>query len=79
MAAQTLTHLEPYCMPYSLKYIEATPEDVIWENLALTPYQRRVRLVLSWTVGIVLTMVWIIPGKPRLNPVQPTSRAETYI
>ena len=79
MAAQTLTHREPYYMPNSLKYIEATPEDVIWGNLALAPYQRRLRLVLSWTVGIVLTMGWIFPGKPRLSPVRPTSRAKKYI
>ena len=67
MAVQTLTHHEPYCMPYSLKYVEATPEDVIWKNLALNPYQRRLRVVLSWTVGIVLIMGWTIPGRPRLN------------
>ena len=67
MAAQTLTHHEPYCMPYSLKYVEATPEDVIWKNLTLNPYRRRLQVVLSWTVGIVLTIVWMFPGKPCLN------------
>ena len=67
MAAQTLTHHDPYCMPYSLKYVEATPEDVIWKNLALNPYQRRLRVALSWTVSIVLIMGWTIPGRPRLN------------
>ena len=76
MAAQTLTHHGPYCMPYSLKYVEATPEDVIWKNLALNPYQRRLRVVLSWTVGIVLIMGWTIPGRPRLNSAQSTSRAK---
>jgi hypothetical protein len=67
IAAQTLTHHEPYCMPYSLKYVEATPEDVIWKNLVLDPYRRRLRLVLSGTVGIVLIIGWSIPGKPCLN------------
>jgi hypothetical protein len=79
MAAQTLTHHGPYCMSNSLKCIEATPEDVIWENVVLNPYRRRVRLVLSRAVGIVLIIVWTIPGKPRLNLTQPTSRAETYV
>ena len=79
MAAQALTHHAPYCMPYSLKYVEATPENVIWENLALNPYGRRFRVVLSWTVGIVFIMIWIFLGKPRLNLTQPTSRAKTYI
>ena len=66
IAAQTLTHHEPYCMPNSLKYVETTPEDVIWKNLALNPYRRRLRLVLSWTVAIALMIVWTSPGKPRL-------------
>ena len=73
MAAQTLTHHDPYCMPYSLKYVEVTPEDVIWKNLALNPYQRRLRVVLSWTVGIILIMGWTIPGRLRLNSAQPMS------
>ena len=76
MAAQTLTHHGPYCMPCSLKYVEATPEDVIWKNLALNPYQRRLRVVLSWTVGVVSIMGWTIPGRPRLNSARSTSRAK---
>ena len=79
MAAQALTHHAPYCMPYSLKYVEATPEDVIWKNLTLDPYRRRFRVVLSWTGGILFIMIWTFPGKPRLNLAQPTSRAKTYI
>ena len=79
MAAQTLTHHEPYRMSNALKYVEATPEDVIWNNLVLNPYLRRLRLVLSRTVGILLTIIWTVPGKPHLNPAQPTSRAKlTY-
>ena len=79
MAAQTLTHHEPYRMPNSLKHVEATPEDVIWKNLVMNSYLRRLRLVLSRTVGILLTIVWTVPGKPRPNPAQPTSRAKTYV
>jgi hypothetical protein len=72
IAAQTLTHHEPYCMPNSLKYVEATPEDVIWKNLAMNPYRRRVRLALSRTAGIVLMICWAYPGKPHLNLARPT-------
>ena len=79
MAAQTLTHHGPYCMPYSLKSIEATPEDVIWKNLALNPYRRRLRVVLSWTVGIVLIMGWTIPGRPRLIQRNQRPELKTYI
>ena len=53
-------------MPNSLKYVETTPEDVIWKDLALNPYRRRLLLVLSWTVAIALMIVWTSPGKPRL-------------
>ena len=77
MAAQTLTHHEPYCMSNSLKYVETTPEDVIWENLVMNPYRQRLLLVLS-TVGILLMIVWTVPGKPRPNPAQ-SSRAKTYV
>jgi hypothetical protein len=79
MAAQALTHHEPYCMSNSLKYVEATPEDVIWKNLAINPYRRRVRLVLSRTVGIVLMIGWTIPGKSRLNLAQQISRTKADI
>ena len=65
MAAQTLTHHEQYCMSNSLKHVEVTPEDVIWNNLAMNPYERRLRLALSTIVGIILMIGWTIPGKPR--------------
>ena len=67
MAAQTLTHHEPYCMPYSLKYVEAIPEDVIWKNLTLNPYRRRLQLVIFRTVGIVMIIFLTTAGKSRLN------------
>jgi hypothetical protein len=62
MAAQTLTHHEPYRMSGSLKYIEVAPEDVIWNNLVMNPYERRVRLVLSWAATVGLIILWAIPG-----------------
>jgi hypothetical protein len=62
MAAQTLTHHEPYRMSGSLKYIEVAPEDVIWNNLVINPYERRVRLVLSWAATVGLIILWAIPG-----------------
>jgi calcium permeable stress-gated cation channel len=62
LAAQTLTHHEPYCMPGSLKYVEVAPEDVIWDNLVINPYDRRIRLALSWAATIGLIIVWAIPG-----------------
>ena len=67
MAAQTLIHHEPYRMSGSLEYIEVAPEDVIWDNLVMNPYERRVRLVLSWSATVGLVIVWAIPGSSLLN------------
>ncbi|KAI9458606.1 hypothetical protein BJY52DRAFT_413437 [Lactarius psammicola] len=61
MAAQMLVHHEAYRMSDSLKYVEVAPEDVIWENLVINPYERRVRLALSWSATIGLIIVWAIP------------------
>ena len=72
MAAQTLTHHDPYCMSNSLKYVEATPEDVIWKNLVMNPYERRLRLALSRSVGIGLIILWTIPGERHLTLVRST-------
>ena len=66
LAAQTLTHHQPYRMPSWLKYVEVAPEDVIWDNLVINPYERRVRLALSWAATIGLVIVWAIPGQPHL-------------
>ncbi|KAH9026750.1 DUF221-domain-containing protein [Lactarius pseudohatsudake] len=61
MAAQMLIHHEAYRMSDSLKFVEVAPEDVIWDNLVLNPYERRVRLALSWSATIGLIIVWAIP------------------
>jgi calcium permeable stress-gated cation channel len=67
MAAQSLTHHEPYCMSDSLKYVEVGPGDVIWENLALSAYERRVRLALSWAATFGLIIVFALPGQSFLS------------
>lgn len=72
MAAQTLTHHEAYRMSDSLKFVEVAPEDVIWDNLVMNPYERRVRMALSWAATIGLIILWAFPGKRHLILVQPT-------
>jgi hypothetical protein len=69
LAAQTLVHHEPYRMSESLKYIEVAPEDVIWDNLVMNPYDRRIRLALSWAATIGLIILWAIPGSSQLYNV----------
>jgi len=61
VAAQCLTHHEPYRMSTSLKYIEVAPDDVIWDNLVLNPYERRMRSALSWAATIGLVLLWALP------------------
>jgi hypothetical protein len=67
IAAQTLTHDEPYRMSASQKHIEVAPEDVIWENLAMNNYERRIRFALSWAATIGLILLFSIPGSSHLN------------
>ncbi|KAG6849367.1 hypothetical protein H0H93_009061 [Arthromyces matolae] len=59
IAKQTLTHHEPYRM--SNKYIEVAPEDVIWSNLSMNPYERKVRVAISWAATAGLIIFWAIP------------------
>jgi calcium permeable stress-gated cation channel len=63
IAAQTLTHNDPFSMTASQKYIEVAPEDVIWGNLTMSSYDRRIRSALSWAATIGLIILWSIPGQ----------------
>jgi hypothetical protein len=53
MASQILTHHEPYRM--GKKYIDVSPEDVVWDNLSMNPYEAQVRTLISYaiTAGLV--------------------------
>ena len=53
MAAQLLTHHEPYRM--AKKYIDVSPEDIVWDNLSMNPYEAQVRTLISYgcTAGLV--------------------------
>lgn len=77
MAAQMLIHHQEYRMSDALKYVEVAPEDVIWDNLVMNPYERRVRLMLSWSATIGLIILWAIPGKRHLSLAYQQSRAKT--
>jgi hypothetical protein len=67
IAAQILTHDEPYSMSASQKYIEVAPEDVIWENLAMNNYDRRIRHALSWAATIGVIILFFIPSSSHLD------------
>jgi hypothetical protein len=48
-------------MSASQKYIEVAPEDVIWDNLAMNNYDRRLRSALSWAATFGLILLWALP------------------
>ena len=52
MAAQILTHHEPYRM--GKKYIDVSPEDVVWDNLSMNPYEAQVRTLISYALTAAL-------------------------
>ncbi|CAL1699363.1 unnamed protein product [Somion occarium] len=59
LAAQALTHHEPYRM--ARKYTNLAPDDVIWANLNLNPYEARVRSAIGWGITLGLIILWAFP------------------
>ena len=59
LAVQSLTHHMPYRM--SARYINVSPDDVIWSNLSMNPYESRVRVAISWAATLALIIFWAIP------------------
>ncbi|KAI5996352.1 hypothetical protein EDD15DRAFT_517309 [Pisolithus albus] len=59
MAYRTLAHHDPYRM--ADRYLEVSPQDVIWGNLAMNPYEKRVRKVISYAATAALIIFWAIP------------------
>jgi len=43
------------------KFLEVSPEDVIWSNLGLNPYERRIRMLISYAVTAGLIILWAFP------------------
>lgn len=44
-------------------YIEVAPQDVIWENLSMNPYEGFVRRLISYAITGGLVLLWSIPGE----------------
>ncbi|GLB42058.1 putative extracellular tail, of 10TM putative phosphate transporter [Lyophyllum shimeji] len=59
MGMQVLTHHAPYRM--SGKYVEVSPEDVIWANLGMNPYEQKIRLAISYAATAGLIILWAFP------------------
>lgn len=43
------------------RYIEVDQEDVIWDNVALNPFQAKIRYLLSWAMTLGLIILWAFP------------------
>ncbi|KAJ7485366.1 hypothetical protein FB451DRAFT_1229446 [Mycena latifolia] len=59
MAENILLHHEPYRM--AEKYTEVAPQDVIWSNLGMNPYEKKGRMVISYALTAALIIFWAIP------------------
>ncbi|KAK0474157.1 hypothetical protein IW261DRAFT_1341695 [Armillaria novae-zelandiae] len=59
LGMQVLLHHEPYRM--SGRYTEVAPDDVIWANLGMNPYEMKVRLVISYSLTAALIILWAFP------------------
>ncbi|GJE85442.1 DUF221-domain-containing protein [Phanerochaete sordida] len=59
LASQALTHHSPYRI--ADRQLGVAPEDVIWANLNLNPYEARVRVAISWAITLGLIILWAFP------------------
>ncbi|KAG9313522.1 hypothetical protein JVU11DRAFT_5849 [Chiua virens] len=59
MAYGSLAHHAPYHM--ADRYLEVSPEDVLWGNLGMNPYEIRIRTAISYALTAVLIIFWAIP------------------
>ncbi|CAE6446736.1 unnamed protein product [Rhizoctonia solani] len=57
--AQCVSYHEPLKM--SQKWIEVSPDDIIWDNIDDGAYEVRSRYVLSWVLTFAVIALWFIP------------------
>jgi hypothetical protein len=44
------------------RYIEQSPQNVIWQNLSMSAYEQNVRTVISYALSVGLILAWTFPG-----------------
>ena len=54
--AQTLTHKTPLKM--SARYINVSPDDVVWSTLSINPYSRKMRTLASLAITVAVIVFW---------------------
>ncbi|KAJ1742306.1 phosphate metabolism protein 7 [Coemansia sp. RSA 1821] len=58
MAAQTVLDYKPFSM--NMVSLEISPDDIIWSNLNLNPYDRRIRSYISLAATVGIVIVWTL-------------------
>ncbi|KAJ2850280.1 phosphate metabolism protein 7 [Coemansia brasiliensis] len=58
MAAQSVLDFKPFSM--SQVSMSVDPQDVLWFNLEISPWSRRIRGYLSFMVTLALTLLWTV-------------------
>ncbi|PLW13499.1 hypothetical protein PCANC_15599 [Puccinia coronata f. sp. avenae] len=63
LAAQIFSQIVLYQKPLRMakRYVDAAPQDIIWDNLNINPYDERIRNMVSWVIVIGLIVVWSFP------------------
>ncbi|KAK9766899.1 phosphate metabolism protein 7, variant 2 [Basidiobolus ranarum] len=59
LAAQSLAHNMPLAM--EAKYVEVSPDDVVWGNLGMFSIERSIRKIIALAMVIALVILWFIP------------------
>lgn len=55
------------------RYIEQSPQNVIWANLSMSAYEKNLRTVISYALSVGLILAWTFPGALATNNPQLTS------
>ncbi|KAJ1823106.1 phosphate metabolism protein 7 [Coemansia sp. RSA 2599] len=58
MSAQTVLDYKPFSM--NSVSLDVNPEDIIWSNLNMNPYDRRIRGYISFAITIALVVLWTL-------------------
>lgn len=64
---QIAAHMFQQCLQHHLplrmsgRFTDCAPEDVIWSNLSINPFQAKARFAISWAITIGLIILWAFP------------------
>ncbi|KAJ2799925.1 phosphate metabolism protein 7, partial [Coemansia guatemalensis] len=58
MAAQTVLDFQPFSM--ARVSTNVNPEDIIWSNLQISPWSRRIRGYISFIITVALIVLWTV-------------------